>query len=52
MKAKITVVPSQPTKEDLRKLYDVCNKLFKSDDLFYSSEQVKALKLNKKNIWM
>ena len=41
-----------PTRENLKAVYDICNKLFNDEKLFYTSEQVKELKKNKSNIWL
>ena len=40
------------TKERLKQIYDVCNKLFKDEKYFYNKEQVKELKKDKTNIWL
>lgn len=48
----IELIPTTPTANDLRKLYDVCNEIFKDEKLFYSSEEVKKLKQNKENIFI
>lgn len=44
--------PPGQSKQDLKKLYDTCNKIFKDDKYFYTKEQVKMLKKDKKNIWL
>lgn len=44
--------PSEQSKDNLKKLYDTCNKIFKDDKYFYSKEQVKLLKKDKRNIWL
>lgn len=41
--------PEIPKKEDLKRLYDVCNKIFKKKECFYTEEEVKELKKDKKN---
>lgn len=41
--------PETPKKEDLKRLYDVCNKIFKKKECFYTKEEVKELKKNEKN---
>lgn len=41
--------PSEPKKEDLKRLYDVCNKIFKKKECFYTKEQVKKLREDKSN---
>lgn len=44
--------PDKPKKEDLKRLYDVCNKIFKNHECFYTKEQVKKLKEDKSNIFI
>lgn len=44
--------PEKPKKEDLRRLYDVCNRIFKKKECFYTKEQVKKLKEDKSNIFL
>lgn len=46
------VIRKKPTKETLKRLYDVCNKIFKEDHCFYTSEQVRQLKKDKVNIFL
>lgn len=41
--------PITPKKEDLKRLYDVCNMLFKKKECFYTKEEVKKLKEDKSN---
>lgn len=41
--------PEKPKKEDLKRLYDVCNKIFKKKECFYTKEEVKKLKEDKSN---
>lgn len=41
--------PDVPKKEDLIKLYDVCNEIFKKKECFYTKEEVKKLKEDKNN---
>ena len=37
----------------LKKIYDVCNKLFKNkDECFYTSKEVEQLKKDKENIFL
>jgi hypothetical protein len=39
--------------ERLRKIYEVCNRLFKDkEECFYTKEEVEKLKKNKKNIFL
>ena len=49
---EIIIKPVIPTRENLKAVYDVCNKIFKDDDLFYTTEQVKELKKDKRNIFL
>lgn len=44
--------PETPKKEDLKRLYDVCNKIFKKKECFYTREEVKELKKDEKNIFL
>lgn len=39
-------------KNNLRIFYDTCNKIFMNDDVFYSSEQIKKLKKDRRNIFL
>ena len=39
-------------KNNLRIFYDTCNKIFMNDDVFYSSEQIRKLKKDKRNIFL
>lgn len=48
----IELIPTTPTANDLRKLYDVCNEIFKDESLFYTSDEVKDLKKDKENIFI
>lgn len=41
--------PATPKKEDLKRLYDVCNRIFKKKECFYTREEVKKLKEDKSN---
>lgn len=52
MKAEIIIKTQKPSKETLERLYDVCNKIFKSDECFYSSTEIKKLKKEKSNIFL
>ena len=36
----------------LMNLYDVCNRLFKDDDCFYTKEEIEQKKTNEKNIFI
>ena len=42
--------PSKPRKEDLKKLYDVCNEIFKKKECFYTKEEVKKIEREKKEL--
>lgn len=42
----------KPTKETLKNLYDLCNELFKDKKYFYTSEEVKELKKDKRNVFL
>lgn len=44
--------PLAQTKDNLKNLYDTCNRIFKDEALFYSKDEIKKLKKNKKNIWL
>lgn len=53
MEDNIIIIRKKPTKEQLKRLYDVCNRLFKDDETcFYTKDQVKELKKEKDNIWL
>jgi hypothetical protein len=50
---KHTVIRKKPTKEQLQRLYDGCNRLFKdNENCFYTEEEIKKLKRDKTNIWL
>lgn len=50
---KVKVIMQPPTKEKLKIIYDVCNKVFRdNEDVFYTKEQVKELKKDKSNIFI
>lgn len=49
---KIIVTRKQPTKEVLRHIYDVMNKNIKNPKCFYTSDQVKELKKDPRNVWL
>lgn len=44
--------PQTQAKDNLKKLYDTCNRIFKDEKCFYTKEQVKKLKKDKTNIFM
>lgn len=48
----IEIICSTPTANDLKKIYDVCNEIFKDESLFYTSDEVKGLKKDKENIFI
>jgi hypothetical protein len=39
--------PERPKKSDLKRLYDVCNKVFKNKDCFYTKEEFEKVKKEK-----
>lgn len=49
---KITYSRRTPTREVLHHIYDVMNKNIKNPKCFYTSEQVKELKKDDRNIWL
>ena len=36
--------PNKPKKEDLINLYDICNKIFKKGECFYTKDEFKEIK--------
>lgn len=48
----IKLINTTPTADALKRIYDVCNEIFKDEQLFYSSEEVKKLKQNKENVFI
>lgn len=42
--------PEKPKKEDLIKLYDICNQLFKKKECFYTKEEFEKEKEKKEKI--
>lgn len=42
--------PEKPKKDDLVKLYDVCNSIFKKKECFYTKEEFKQIKKEKENL--
>lgn len=42
--------PKKPKKEDLIKLYDICNSIFKKEELFYTKEEFKKEKEKKEEL--
>ncbi len=49
---KVNINPGKPTRQNLKTLYDVCNRLFQDEKLFYTDKQVKDLKAKKENIFI
>lgn len=43
--------PIKPKRADLIRLYDVCNRVFKNKDCFYTKEQWEKVKKEKIGIW-
>jgi hypothetical protein len=39
--------PSKPKKEDLIRVYDVFNEIFKGKDMFYTTEEMKKISKEK-----
>ena len=52
MKSKIITHHAVPTREALKNVYDVCNKLFNTKDVFYTSKEVQELKKDKSNVFI
>lgn len=42
--------PERPKKDDLKKLYDVCNEIFKKKECFYTKEEFKKIEKEKVEI--
>ena len=42
--------PDKPKKDDLKKLYDVCNEVFKNKECFYTKEEFNEIKKEKKEL--
>ena len=38
--------PKKPKKEDLKKVYDICNEIFKNKKNFYTKEEFKKKKVS------
>lgn len=49
---KVLVKSSGPNKASMKNLYDVCNQIFTSSNLFYTTEQVEKLRQNEHNIFL
>lgn len=50
--AKVLIISSGPNQASMKNLYDVCNQIFTSDNLFYTSDQVEKLRINDHNIFL
>jgi hypothetical protein len=48
----IVTRPKRANKSKLERVYDTCNKIFKEDEYFYSSEEVERLKKDSTNIFL
>ena len=49
----VTVISKEkPSKENLKALYDLCNKLFQEDKYFYTRQEVQELKQDKNNVFI
>lgn len=42
--------PKVPKKSDLKSVYDICNRIFKSDKVFYSAQDIERLQKDSKYI--
>ena len=42
--------PEKPKKDDLVKLYDICNKIFNKKECFYTKEELKKVKGEKEEL--
>lgn len=49
---QVLVKSSGPSKASIRNLYDVCNQIFASKHLFYTSDQLEKLRQNDHNIFL
>ena len=49
---KVIIIRNTPTKEVLHNIYDVMNRNIKNPKCFYTTEESKKLKKDKKNIWL
>lgn len=53
---EIILVPNQlndeEIKNNLKNFYDICNKVFQSEDVFYSSKQIKKMKKDKNKLFL
>lgn len=39
-------------KDVLEEIYEICNEIFKDDELFYTKEELERLKQDEKNIFL
>ena len=39
-------------KDILEEIYEVCNEIFKDDELFYTKEELEKLKQDKENVFL
>lgn len=46
------VIRSEARASTLENLFDVCNRIFKNDDCFYTNEELEQEKTNEKNIFL
>jgi hypothetical protein len=46
------ITPTTPDPEKLKIVYDVLNRICKSDNLFYSKDEIKMLKKDYSNKWL
>lgn len=48
----IEFIETKPSKENLKRLYDFCNRNFQNEDVFYTSNEIKKLKKDKTNFFI
>jgi hypothetical protein len=48
----IEIINDTPCYKTLLDIYDVCNEIFKDENLFYSPEEIKEIKKSKDNIFI
>ena len=46
------IIRSEAKAETLEQIYDICNRLFKDKDCFYTSEELEQARANQKNIFI
>lgn len=46
------VIRSEAKANTIENLFDVCNRIFKDDDCFYTNEELEQKKRNKNNIFI